>query len=186
MYGPLGLGLANERGAGLGKNRAPWLWLVEMKKVTYLFGPNLALVIIITMVLSSRTSYSMLRTSAHSASLRVHKCTCSSLRSYLIGLILLRFAAHIYSSLKLIVYCLPTMCAPSSLLIVCLHSSLCSSLRNIYRCAQYVLLCRCAPNCNVCSSLCSSHTILFVWSCFALHVYCYRTRSAPTRTKCSH
>jgi hypothetical protein len=59
-----------------------------------------------------------------------------------------------------------------SLFVDCISALLRIAARTIVVPTLY-LLCRCAPNCNVCSSLCSSHTILFVWSCFALHVYCY-------------
>jgi hypothetical protein len=78
-YGPLGLGLANERGPVLAKKD----WPFGEKRLDLKEVPLAGLIWFRYIPNGAQLSLcSMLRTSAHSASLRVHKCTCSSLRSY--------------------------------------------------------------------------------------------------------
>jgi hypothetical protein len=146
--------------------------LVGLKKVTYLFGPNLCLVII---PIGAQLSYYVLHTS-HKCLLRslrsLRANACSSLRSYLIGLILLRFAAHIYSSLKLIVYCLPTTIELRSQEgVPSLYSLRSLSLRVCYCFAALIvthLYCRFAP-CTPCFAL--RNTILAVLILCLAHSY---------------
>jgi hypothetical protein len=96
-YGPLGLGLANERGPVLAKKD----WPFGEKRLDLKEVPLAGLIWFGYIPNGAQLSLcSMLRTSAHSASLRVHKCTCSSLRSYYSALLSLRSNVAAQSSLR--------------------------------------------------------------------------------------